>query len=157
MAALCSITLGSNFAFAESASQGYNISLSIEPKCNVVTPNIDFGTIYLTGNKHHYEATNTILLTCIKNTPYKIEIDAGNSGSLAKGRLLQNKENGDSISYNLYTSENQIWGNDLNGTISYHGVGTGTQEQIPLKARIYANQSVYPGFYNDTLILTVNY
>lgn len=149
--------MSANLSFADTTSQNYSISLSVEPKCNVIAPSINFGTIYVTKNESAYEVTNHILLTCIKNTAYRIEIDAGNSISLDKGRKLYNKASNDYISYNLYTPDNQVWGNDFNGTTTYNGLGTGTQEQLLIKAKIFANQSVYPGSYIDTLIISVNY
>jgi len=95
--------------------------------------------------------------------PYTISLGAGTSGSVADRKMASGANR---LSYNVYTSTAYSTvvgggaggGSTLSGSIALNILGLSTPQQWTLYGRIPGGQqTVVPGAYADTLILTLTY
>jgi spore coat protein U-like protein len=146
-------------AFAQTTCNGSNVSLAFGPY-DVTSPT-------------SFDTQAAMTVTCTRsNVPGgpqdpRVTITVGVGASQTSGSI-QNRQlgragGGTVLNYNVYLDSGRlsVWGNSP-------GTDTATQTlNIPNKAtrtatftfygRVFARQDVTPGFYNDSLLVTVNY
>ena len=115
-------------------------------------PSVAFGN-YDVKNASPTDGVGTINITCDKNPGGIAKLGTG-SGTLAQRHML----NGANVlNYNLYTTSarTQIWGDGSGGTgtVSFKT----TSNSLPVYGRIPALQSVQPGLYSDSIVVTISF
>jgi len=133
--------------------------------CSVTATDVGFGT-YSPFNPSAADSTGNVRVSCsllgllslLVN--YRIYLSPGSGGAYSP-RLMH--KGSDTLDYNLYTnaSRTTIWGNGSGGT-SYvedgYLIGLFTvSRDYTIYGRVPAEQNVAPGFYSDTLTVTVEY
>jgi len=132
-------------------------SIALAKNCRIVTVlPVSFGNYdpMLSGN---LDTTGSIQLRCSKNTPnVSVKIDAGTSGSFVP-RYMQGPS--DQLAYNLYldASRTTIWGDGTSGTSIAFFPTIGRLATLPIYARTPLGQSVGPGAYADSVVVTVEW
>ena len=131
--------------------------------CSVQTLPASFG-VYSPQSATPATATGAIDITCTCQVlvdctafTYRVDITAGQSGSTAARQM---KAATGSLGYNLYQDPGYttIWGSDSAGRSSLYLLTLfGSYQRIPVYARAPAGQTVRPGNYVDTPIITIIY
>lgn len=115
-------------------------------------PSVAFGNYDITSTSPT-DSVGTINITCDKNPGGVAKLSAG-SGSFAQRKML----NGANVlNYNLYTSSalTKVWGDGSagTGTVQFKT----TSNSLPVYGRIPALQSVQPGLYSDSIVVTISF
>ena len=100
--------------------------------------------------------TCQVLVDCVAFA-YRVDISAGQSGSTAARQM---KAATGSLGYNLYQDPGYttVWGAENAGRASLYLLTLfGSYQRIPVYARAPAGQTVRPGNYVDTPIVTIIY
>lgn len=132
----------------------FNVLANVDRTCAVSAQNISFGSHgFLTSQ---LDATGGLAVTCTQNLPYTISLDGGLSNAATPTQRKMTKGT-ESVIYGLYTDANrtQPWGNSVGQIAS--GTGTGSQQNLPVYARLQAQATPSPGNYADTVVVTVTY
>ncbi|TLX54478.1 spore coat protein U [Stutzerimonas nosocomialis] len=151
---------------AEAASKTATVGIRAEllPACTVGTAQsggttfgtLDFGThvsldnvITVVGQA----GAGALRVNCLTETPYRVLISAGNSGST--GNRIMTGPGAATLRYNLYRDADfsVLW-DDSTGV---SGVGNGHDQWIPVYGRLPAQGISQPGLYSDTLTVTVSW
>ncbi|MDH4226674.1 MAG: spore coat U domain-containing protein [Deltaproteobacteria bacterium] len=122
--------------------------------CTVKATTPGLGT-YATNQPVNNDSSGFVTVNCPGTTPYNIGLDNGLHYAAPYRRL----QNGASFAnYDLYkdASRTQKWGLALTEELVY-GMGTGTDQTYSVFSRVFAVQSLPPGTYTDTVIVTVTY
>jgi spore coat protein U-like protein len=115
-------------------------------------PSVAFGTYDIT-NASPTDSVGTINISCDKNPGGIAKLSAG-SGTFAQRTML----NGANVLYyNLFTTSalTKVWGDGSagTGTVSFKT----TANSLPVYGRIPALQSVQPGLYSDSIVVTISF
>ncbi|MFC7048733.1 Csu type fimbrial protein [Emcibacter nanhaiensis] len=132
--------------------------------CSVSVDDVTFGTYdFLAGS---LDAASNVEVTCSAlvvgvNFNYTVEADGGLSADMTNRHM---SNGADTLHYNLYAdaARTQIWGDGTSGTTV---IADGYPLEIlipvtknyPVYGRIPGGQVTPPGFYSDTLTVTVTY
>lgn len=106
------------------------------------------------------DAVSYVNVQCSTNDPFRITIDSGINGDGSfVFRRLQGGDNVTSLNYNLYldVSRRQVWGDGSGGSLFYTGTPQAGGGQIPIYGRIQPGQRVATGFYQDSVMVTVEW
>jgi spore coat protein U-like protein len=101
--------------------------------------------------------TSAIRVTCTNTTPYNIGIEAGiATGATITTRKMTNA--GQTINYSLFSNAGRTtnWGNTV-GTDTVSGTGNGSAQTYTVYGQAPAQSTPNPGFYTDTITVTVTY
>ena len=117
---------------------------------------LDFGTYFsLTAlvSVTSQIGNGSLRVNCLLNTPYRVLLSAGGSGSVAARRMTGPAAA--QINYNLYTSSayTTVWDN----TTGVTGTGSGTDQYLQVYGRVPAQAAPTPGTYTDTITVTVSW
>lgn len=141
-------------AQAQTSTQNFNVTATVQATCVVFTNNLSFGTYVPTALK---DGSAELAVTCTNTTPYNVRLSAGGSGNIA-ARTMAGTAPVATLGYNLYRDAGraQVWGvTDNTDTVS--GTGTGGSVNITIYGRIPAGQYVPPQGYTDTITATVSF
>jgi spore coat protein U-like protein len=129
------------------ASPAYAVVCSFDS-----APSVAFGTYDIT-NTSPTDSVGTINITCDKNPGGIAKASAG-SGTYAQRRMTNG---GNTLNYNLYTTSamTKVWGDGSAGTGTLQFKTT--SNSLPVYGRIPALQSVQPGLYGDTIVVTISF
>ena len=109
------------------------------------------------------DASGSVTLTCSASSgsgAYTIALSIGGGGSFAARQMRGGNAN---LAYQLYSdaAHTQIWGDGTGGSSIVNGTdlvpNTGGAAIHPIYGRIPARQTVAPGAYSDTIVVTVTY
>ena len=146
-------------AHAATTCNGSNISLAFGP--------------YDVASPTSFDTQTAMTISCTRtntpgdNSPGKVVVTVGVGASQTSGSI-QNRQLGRSgggavLNYNVYLDAGRlsVWGNSpgvdtASQTLNIPNKGTRTAT-FTFFGRIFALQDVTPGFYNDSLLVTVNY
>ncbi|GAB6387813.1 Csu type fimbrial protein [Stutzerimonas marianensis] len=92
-------------------------------------------------------------VSCLTETPYRVLISGGNSGSTAD--RMMTGPGAATLHYNLYTDANfnVLW-DDSTGV---SGMGNGQDQWLPVYGRMPAQPVAATGLFSDTLTVTVSW
>jgi len=128
-------------------------------QCRIRVVPINFGT-YMPLTTVDVDVIGQIEVQCqAQPGTFVVAIGPGTSGDPASRTLLAGP--GQFLAYNLYRdpAHSQIWGDGTPPTFVVTGARTSagppTRINLPVYARIFANQSPDPGQYVDNLTVTV--
>jgi spore coat protein U-like protein len=122
--------------------------------CSVTASALAFGSIDpLAGT--HTDSSNSITVTCPAPTAYSLAIGSGQSGTMQR----QMSSGGATLEYQLYADASRatIWGDGAGGGITVSGSADGTGTSHIVYGRVPAQPQATPGFYVDTLMVTVSF
>lgn len=142
---------------AATATDTFQVSITVENSCAIVANDLNFGTVNtLAAN---VDASSTVVVTCTNAGPLKIAFNAGTgTGSTLVQRKLVSGTN--TIDYNLYTTAARtvILGDDTSGTGTLNGTSTGAADSFTVYGRVTAGQNPKPvGTYTSDVIATVTF
>ena len=130
----------------------FNVTATVQATCTISATNLAFGNYAGT----QLDASANITVNCTNTTPYNVGLDAGTAtGATVNARKMKSGAN--LLNYALFSNSGRTtnW-----GSISAEGVpgtGNGSNQQITVYGRVAAGQSVTPGSYADTVIVTLTY
>jgi spore coat protein U-like protein len=132
--------------------------------CSVESAGLAFGQ-YNPFRGQPNDSVGTISVACSgaagTDLAYLIRIGPGSSGTLVTRTMRSSS--GWALGYNLYTdpARSLVWGDGTGGTRAIGDVltlgGIGQIRRHPVYGRTTERQNVPPGFYTDTLIVTVEF
>lgn len=169
IAVAASLASAAAFAATNPATATFDVKLTVLKACSVLagaSSDIDFGSQDSTAT--NLQNSNTISVTCSKNTPYTIGLTPGNSNTAGAGVMAaQNVApvtgNTDTVAYQLRSTAGltgTVWGNtNSDGATVGNGV-SGTGNGAAKSHTVYAtvpNVNVTPDAYKDTVTVTVRY
>jgi spore coat protein U-like protein len=131
--------------------------------CAVSASTTNFGS-YSTISPTPLDGTGNVQVSCSNLVSilvnYTISLSTGTSGTYSSRQMTNGA---DVLSYNLYTNAARtiVWGNGADGSSTLSdgyllGILTVTRN-YPVYGRVAAGQSVPPGVYSDTIVVTINY
>lgn len=127
----------------------------VNANCFVSATAINFGAVADLNST--IDATGTITVQCTFLETYYIELNAGlGSGATVNNRLMTGS--GGTVSYGLYSNSSRtlVWGDTwLVNTVS--DIGTGSDQNFTVYARVPAQATPTPGTYSDTITVTIIY
>lgn len=126
--------------------------------CNItnISP-LNFSN-YDVSNKIPADSTGSITIDCTKRTLVRIMLDRGLHSQTFSVRYMKHSFYNDLLAYNLYTSSSRttIWGD---GTGESSTLTIEVKQNRPSTAiiygRVFPNQNVSIGNYNDIITVTV--
>lgn len=169
IAVAASLASAAAFAATNPATATFDVKLTVLKACSVLagaSSDIDFGSQDSTAT--NLQGSNTISVTCSKNTPYTIGLTPSNSsttggGVMAAQNVAPVTGNTDTVGYQLRSATGltgAVWGNtNTNGTTVGNGV-SGTGNGAAKSHTVYAtvpSMNVTPDAYKDTVTVTVRY
>ncbi|MDO9135882.1 spore coat U domain-containing protein [Hydrogenophaga sp.] len=101
------------------------------------------------------DQSTTLNFTCTGRTAWQVSLD---NGLHASGQTRRMQMGTSHVSYELYRDDarTQRWGNTPN-TDTAPGTGTGGSQSLTVYGRVPQPQSVTPGAYADTVLVTIHY
>lgn len=152
-------------AFAGTASDNFQVTLTITGACTITANDLDFGTNNgaIAAN---IDAQSTLVANCTNGTPYSIGLNNGvGSGATASVRKMTNSADSSTVNYSLYTTSGRttVWDNNctaLPGTAAScsNGTGTGANQTLNVFGRVPGGQNnVTVGSYVDTVVATLTF
>jgi len=121
--------------------------------CSLNVQGVNFGN-YDVFNSQSLESTGNIDVSCnSQKTNYTLMLSAG-VGSYNQRKMIYGSY---ALNYNLYTSSNlsAIWGDGSVGTSLVSG--SGSFRSFVIYGRVFAQQNIYVGQYNDYITVTVSF
>lgn len=103
------------------------------------------------------DATGSITVSCLANTPYDIGLNQGlGSGATEEHRLVTRVSGKQQLSYGLFQDPNHKYNyGTIVGKNTLHQVGSSSPQVITIYGEIPAHQVVELGHYTDTVTLFV--
>lgn len=150
LAVVASLTAGN--AFAATATDTFDVSITIANDCTVAVTDMDFLT--QTDLTASHTATSDGTVTCTGSSAWTVDLSAGGSGD-ATAREMDNGT--DQIVYNLYrdAAHLEVHGDGTGGTFNVAGSSDGT---FTVYGQTDANQNPKSnGLYTDTITATVTF
>ena len=153
--------MGQN-SIAATNTGSLSVTATVIPTCAITATTLSFGTNLPTNITADINSSTTISVNCPSGTPYKVALGLGigSGASKTSGRKMMSGAN--SLLYNLYTDSGftNAWSDTIpaqaDATIA-SGTGTGLSQVVSVFGKILKNQTVAPGAYSDTVVITVDY
>ncbi|SAK75240.1 secreted pili protein involved in motility and biofilm formation [Caballeronia catudaia] len=142
-------------AFAGSKTATFQVSLTVEADCSISANPLNFGSTGVIDS--NLDQTTSVSVTCTKNTPYTVALDAGSAtGSTIADRELANAGGTAQVKYNLYrdAGHTQVWG-QTTGTDVVAGTGNGSAQPITVYGRVPVQSMPAADTYTSTVTATV--
>lgn len=150
--------VGNAAAAGSSKDQTFTVNIAINGSCKFISAdNITFDATEAAAKT--VDATGNIKVQCTKNLPFTLDLNAGaNGGGDVNARKMKRGTNNDTISYQLFTSNDAVWGNSQ--AVPGTGAGIGGDSlnrtfQVKAKATLTGEEPA--GSYTDTVTATINY
>jgi spore coat protein U-like protein len=155
------LAAASGGADGATASSAIMVSVTVASTCTVTANPLSFGT-YQPG-QGALSAYATLAVLCTKGAPFTVALSAGTAGGTVAQRVMTMGTN--RLGYNLYTTATHtaVWGDGSQSSATVSGAGRGlaagavTQTVYGQVPDAPANADLAPGFYTDTVIVTVAY
>lgn len=132
------------------------VKIAVQHSCTVSPATLAFGN-YTSEASAALDAVVNIHVTCTNTTSYKVGLDAG-LGPFATVSIRKMTAGSSALNYSLYQNAGRtiIWGNTTTGTTNtVSGTGTGTPQQLPVYGRVFPEQVVTAGTYNDRVTIMI--
>lgn len=132
------------------------VKIAVQHSCTVNPTTLAFGN-YSSEVNTALDAVASLRITCTNTTPYQVGLDAG-AGPSATVSTRKMTSGASALNYSLYQNAGRtiIWGNTTTGTVNtMSGTGTGTTQQMQVYGRVFPQQVVSAGAYNDRVTIMV--
>jgi spore coat protein U-like protein len=142
------ISLASLVASPQTATDSFQVSITIADACTIVAQDLDFGSqAAITAD---IDADSSITVNCSVGTDYTVSLNQGSNGA----RLMS--DGSDTVDYDLYTSalRNVAWGTNV-GVDTVGGTGDGTDQVLTVYGRVPNQATPAPSTYTDSITATV--
>ena len=161
------VILSSSAAFADSATDNLDISLTVQAACTVLSVD-DVTESVATGYVGSHATSGSVNVTCNSTHPYRVGMGSGTHASGAQ----RNVANGAAtIPYQITkTSNSNVWGTSgINGDSSYNndgagvnyydqnGAGTGSAQALGYSIAFTLAGTEAAGTYTDTVLVTLEF
>lgn len=162
---LPALLMASSSAFAATASDNFQVTLTIQGACSIIANDLDFG-VNDGAIAANIDATSTLVANCTNGTPYSIGLNNGiGAGATASVRKMTNSADSSTVNYSLFTDAGRstVWDNNctaLPGTAAScsNGTGTGANQTVTVYGRVPGGQNnVTVGSYVDTVVATLTF
>lgn len=144
------VTAGAGYA--GSAGVPVPVTAEIVGDCTVTTDNINFS--YISGGAAS-TVTASVNVNCTNTLSYNIELDSGlypGDGYRAMADTM-NSQNEMRLNYDLYHDDcSSPW---YTGALGLSGTGNGMDQSYTVCGKVFSNQEVIPGTYQDTITVHV--
>jgi len=139
-------------------------ALAQAASCSVSGTAMAFGS-YAAGASWHADSQGAVTITCTgvmgEVVVFSISLSAGGGSRGLNPRGLRSGAN--EVQYNVFTdaARTRVWGDGNGGSFTQSGsvsitAGIG-QQNIPVYGRVFGGQSVVPGSYTDSLVITLSF
>lgn len=154
LALSATLLLSGGNAFAATATDDLDVSLTVEASCSVVASPLAFGT---TGTlASDIDAATTLAVTCSSGAAYTVGLDAGDgTGATTTTRKLTSGAN--TINYALYKDAGRTSNFGATGGELASGTGDGTAQTVDVYGRVPGGQTAPAGAYTDAVTVTITY
>jgi spore coat protein U-like protein len=146
-----------DIARAATTTATFQVLIAIADACQITSANnLDFGSQGVLGA--NIDAQTTLNVQCTLATPYNIGLDAGTGAGATIAVRKMTGPAAATINYSLYRDPARLllWGTTI-GTDTIAGVGTGLAIAHTVYGRVPAQTTPGPGFYADTITITVTF
>jgi spore coat protein U-like protein len=145
------------FAAPNPATATFEVKLIVQKACSVIagaSSDLDFGTQDPTAT--NLNTSNTIKVTCSKNTPYEIGLVPSNGLTTGAGAMKGVATPANTVAYQLnQTSNGTAWGDATGNRVS--GSGDGTQKTHTVYGKVADVANAAPDTYKDLVTVNVRY
>ncbi|MDB5540741.1 MAG: hypothetical protein JWQ89_2468 [Devosia sp.] len=145
--------------YAQSRTDSFGVSLTVEAECTVAADDLSFGTTGIIDGDIDAQANLTV--TCTEGSAYAIGLDAGagSGATVATRKLTHTTVPANTVDYSLFQNAGRstLWGNTEGTNTVDSAAATGAPEIIPIYGRVNGGQNVPTGSYLDTVTATVWY
>jgi len=141
---------------AQTTTAMMTVTATVADFVAVTVSSMNFGTYIYSSPSACIAATITVTATA--NTPYYIQINAGQNAGQAAGCTNAMKNATSYLGYNLYTNNTCTtpWVLNTYNTTAY--TGTGTAQTYTIYGQIPTNSATSPsGTYSDGVTVTIGY
>lgn len=148
--------LFAGIASAQTATDQFVVSITVENDCTVQVDDLNFGTVVDLTPEIDADTTGTV--SCTGIAPVSVSLDAGTGG--ASTFATRQMEGPDTIDYNLYRdpARTEILGDGSAGTFTIDFTSTGGADPFEIYGRTESGQNPKPeGTYDSTITATVTF
>lgn len=144
---------------AGSATATLNVTLNLENTCGITAAPVSFGN--QTTLTSDIDATGSVTVTCTSTGgTYNVSFNGGTTtgGTIAQRRMI-NAASGNTINYNLYTTNARtvVLGDGTTG-VQLTGTGNGAAQVYTVYGRVDGGQNPKAvGAYSDSVTATVSF
>lgn len=142
---------------AESTMETLNLRAAIVNQCALVIQDpVDFGG-YISRQSMETIDTGLASIQCRGNTTFNITFGAGNNASGTQRQV--GNDSGHYLAYELYQGScaGNTFSNRLEIGLEYEGVSEGSALIYSVCGRLPGGQAAPPGYYDDSVLITVNW
>ncbi len=139
-------------------------ALAQAASCGVSGAAMAFGS-YSAGASWHVDSEGAVTITCTgvmgEVVVYSISLSTGGGSRGLNPRGLRSGAN--EVQYNVFTdsARTRAWGDGNGGSFTQTGsvsiMAGPSQQNIPVYGRVFGGQSVMPGSYTDSLVITLSF
>jgi len=133
-----------------------------------VPPNVTITNTYSVFSTASYSVSNPFSFQCSPNTVATVSLTRGANSSSYNPRAMKIANppagySGSTLTYNLFNTANQIWGDGTGGTVNvvFNPVPTDKiydqSDGAVISAAAFFGQDVPPGIYNDTITVNLSW
>jgi spore coat protein U domain-containing protein, fimbrial subunit CupE1/2/3/6 len=135
-------------AIAQTATDSFQVSITIADNCTIAADDLDFGS--QTSLASLVDADSDITVNCSVGTVYTVSLDQGTNVT----RLMSDGSN--TVDYELYTAALRLvaWGTNV-GVDTVGGIGDGTDQTLTVYGRVPAQATPAPSTYVDSVMATI--
>lgn len=141
-------------AWAATATDNLDVSLTVEASCSVVASPLAFGTV--SSLAADVDGQATLDVTCSDGAGYTVSLDAG-GGTGASTTTRKLTSGADTINYALYKDSARTSNFGSTGGEEATGTGNGTAQTIDVYGRVPSGQTAATGVYADAVTVTITY
>jgi spore coat protein U-like protein len=132
------------------------VSADLTASCAVEVSTLDFGIV----NQHVTSTLDSraqIAVSCTNKTGYSVGLDFGQHASDTTPSSRRMANGTEMLHYGLYHSASRSDSWQLTAGSLHSGLGSGFRQSIDVFGRVFANQTLVPGQYSDTVVVVISY
>nr|WP_255682985.1 spore coat U domain-containing protein [Dyella sp. 2HG41-7] len=126
-------------------------------ECTIMTNDIYLRS-YRSGQSNDVGDSMGMTMICTQDVRVLVRASPSPESADFQYRLLRQESGGATLRYQLYTDygRSQIWGNGEGQSVPINRSVSAGSTTLDVFATIFAHQSVPPGRYSDTVIVTID-
>jgi spore coat protein U-like protein len=147
---------------AATVTTTFQVSATVLKSCTVSATNLAFGNYTQGGGA--VDVNSTVSVSCTNGTTFTVALNGGTTSGGAIAQRLMSDGAGDTLQYNLYTTNTYatVWGDGSGSSATQSGSGAGllTPQTLTVFGQLpdsAANKAEPANSYTDTITVTVTY